>query len=107
MLAVRNKHNSIVKLLLEQPTLDLNSADQEGKTALHWAAYKNNVEGTKLLLADLRLNTHNHKDYDGRTPVMRAVFKNRVNIVRELVARPSVDLDTRSGLGFSLEDCAW
>ena len=37
MWAVRNKHNSIVKLLLDQPAVDVNVKDNDGKTALHWA----------------------------------------------------------------------
>ena len=33
--ALSNHHNSTVRLLLEQPTVDLNGADALGKTALH------------------------------------------------------------------------
>ena len=106
MWAVTNKHDSIVKLLLEQPTLDLNWANGIGWTALHFAAYYDNVEGVKLLLADPRLNTHNHKDNLGSTPVMTAIIHKKVNLLRELVANPSVDLDTRDEQGASLEDLA-
>ena len=103
MLAVAYKHNSIVKLLLEQSTLDLNSTNTYGKTALHFAAIYDNVEGARLLLADPRLNTRNHKDEDGWTPVMTAIFYKNVDALRELVAHPRVDLDTRDVLGRSLE----
>ena len=106
MWAVTKKHNSIVKFLLEQPTLDLNWADGTGYTALHFAAYKDNVEGAQLLLADPRLNTHNHKDRIGDTPVIMAIRCGKVNALRELVAHPSVDLDARDELGLSLEDRA-
>ena len=108
MWAVTKKHNSIVKLLLEQPTLDLNWADGYGLTALHFAADSDNVEGMKLLLADPRLNTHNQKDNMGRTPVMTAIDKKKMNVLRELVSHPSVnlDLDTRDYCGRSLEDAA-
>ena len=105
MWAVRKKNNPIVKLLLEQPTLDLNLTDSSGTTALHFAAIKDNVEGARLLLADPRLNTHNHKDNNGWTPVMTAIIHKKVNVLRELVAHPSVDLD----IGFkgrSLEEFA-
>ena len=70
------------------------------------AAYYDNVEGVKLLLADPRLNTHNHKDNGGWTPVMTAIVLKKVNVLRELVAHPSVDLDTRDERGQSLEDFA-
>ena len=106
MLAVEFKHNSIVKLLLEQPTLDLNLTDLNGMTALHSTAFYNNVEGARLLLADPRLNTHNHKDNNGWTPVKAAIVRKKVNVLRELVAHPSVDLDTRNNHGMSLEDWA-
>ena len=55
--AVGNFHNSIVSLLLEQPTVDLNGIDVSGETALHFAAKTGNVEGVRLLLGDPRLTT--------------------------------------------------
>ena len=65
-----------------------------------------NVEAVKLLLADPRLNTHNHEDSNGKTPVMAAIICKKVNALRELVAHPSVDLDARDNWGNSLEDLA-
>ena len=103
MRAVIGKHNSIVRLLLEQPTLDLNCTDDGSQAALHFAAMFDNVEGTRMLLADPRLNTHNHKDNEGGTPVMLAMFHDSVNTLRTLIAHPSVDLDTRDGQRRSLE----
>ena len=35
------KHNSIVKLLLDQPGVKTNEKDNDGWTALHWAADSN------------------------------------------------------------------
>ena len=49
MWAVTHQHNSIVKLLLEQPTLDLNLTDSNGWTVLHSAAYYDNVEVANTL----------------------------------------------------------
>ena len=49
MLAVAFKHISIVKLLLEQPALDLNLTDSNGWTVLHSAAYYDNVEVANTL----------------------------------------------------------
>ena len=107
MLAVSKKYNLIVKLLLEQPTLDLNCTEGNGNTALHIGATYDNVEGVRMLLADPRLNTHNHKDKDiGWTPVMAAMCRNKANTLRELVAHPCVDLDTTDYQGSNLEDWA-
>ena len=104
MRAVRLKKNSIVRLLLEQPALDLNLADNNGWTALHYAVFKD-MEGVRLLLADPRLDP-NQKNNDGHAPVMNAMFFCKVDALRELVAHPSVDLDTRNRLGWSLEEMA-
>ena len=105
MWALSKKHNSIVKLLLEQHTLDLNHTDGQDRSALHFAAMYDNVEGARLLLADPRLNTHNHKDTRGWTPVMAAMSFNKVNTLRELIAHPNVDLYTIDNRGRSLEGC--
>ena len=105
VLAVLHKRNSVVRLLLEQPTVALNCIET-GKTALHYAAVGDNVEGVQMLLADPRLNTVNPKDKWGMTPVMVAMFWKKVNALRELVNHPSVDLDTRDASGSSLEEVA-
>ena len=52
-----------------------------------------------LLLADPRLTTHNHKDNRGWTPVMSAAYYKNAGALRELVAHPSVNLDTKDELG--------
>ena len=93
----------IVKLLLEQPTVDLNYSDTSGQTALDKAARKDNVEAVKMLLADSRLTTHNHKDITGWTPAMSAAYWKRAGTLRELVAHPSVNLDTMDKLEDKLE----
>ena len=106
VLAVLHKRNSVVRLLLEQPTVALNCIET-GKTALHYAAVGDNVEGVQLLLADPRLNTVNPKDKWGMTPVMVAMIWKKANALRELVNHPSVDLDTRdASSGRGLEESA-
>ena len=106
MLAVMKGHNSIVRLLLEQPTLDLNLSDNGGTTALHFAAQYDNAEVVRLLLFDPRQNCVNPKDNYGKTPVMSAMFYRQENALRELVSNPSVDLSTLDGRGRSLEEVA-
>ena len=106
MLALFGSHNIVVRFLLEQPSLDLNCTNVSGRTALHFAVLGDNVDGLRLLLADPRLNTVNHKDKDSVTPVMAAVISKRLFVLHELVAHPSVDLDTRDDVGRSLEERA-
>ena len=98
MWALQNCNNSVVKFLLEQPTLDLNcvvGCDFKGWTALHYAAHADNSVGVRLLLADQRLTTANQMDKKGRTPVMVAVQFDMKQSLRELVNHLSVDLDPR------------
>ena len=107
MMAVTRKNFSpIVRLLLAQPSVDLNCADSKGWTALQHAAYSDNVEGVRMLLADPRLTTANHKSDSDGTPVMQAMLYECKEALCELVAHPSVDLDTTDGEGRSLEELA-
>ena len=108
MAAVKNRQNSVVRLLLEQPTMDLNCTDCFRETALHHAVTSDDAEIVQLLLNDPRLNA-NHKNTSGNTPVMLAMTQKKVNALRQLVAHPSVALDTRYtryGVGCSLEEMA-
>ena len=106
MWAVQLKHNSVVRFLLEQPTVDLNCTNSNDCTALHLAADDDNVEGVRLLLDDPRLSTVNHQNKNGETAVAVAVLHNNENALRELVAHPSVDLDVMDNDGRSMEELA-
>lgn len=106
MTALRFAQNPLVRLFLAQSSVDLNCTDSLSRSALHWAAEYDNAEGVQLLLDDPRLTTASHKDNCGRTPVMKAMFYNRVNALRKLVAHPCVDLNTRDNYGRSLEQVA-
>ena len=61
MRAVIRGYNSIVKLLLEQPGVNINekTAHADGDTALHRAVFGNNPEGARMLLLHPRMNTAN------------------------------------------------
>ena len=106
MIAVAHSNNSIVKFLLEQPTLDLNCTDSIGQTALHGAVFFENMEGLKMLLDDPRLTAVNHKNNDDETAVMFAMTNRRMDALRLLAFHPSVDLDARDWHGMSLEEVA-
>ena len=54
MSAIVGEHDSVVQLLLSQPSLDINSSDSYGDTALHCAACMDNVTGLRMLLGDSR-----------------------------------------------------
>ena len=98
MVAVENQHNSIVELLLSQPDLDVNlvANNWHGWTALHYACYARNLEGLKMLLAHPRMNSHNVKDRNGRTPLMAPINNRSVDCIKLLLKVDRVDLDTGS-----------
>jgi len=93
MHAVENKQNSIVKLLLDQPAVDVNLKDNVfSRTALHWAASGNNVAGARMLLLHKDISV-NVTDNDGNTALMIAVIYRKEEVLRELVEHQCVSLD--------------
>ena len=105
MLALSNKHNNVVRLLLNHPQIDVNKVDHDGACALHWAVYNDNHEGMAALLARQDLTTINQRSNHGRTPIMRALTgPTRVNCFNLLLAHPEVDLDTRNNYQRSPEE---
>ena len=100
MWAVRKKHNSIVKLLLDQPGVKINEKKNSlGWTALHWAAYHDNREGARMLLLHPTMDSANAKDDLIETAVMTAVRRGHKEVLMELVAHGSVSLDIINVLG--------
>ena len=93
MFAVCERHNSIVKLLLDQPGVKTNEKNNNGWTALHLAACHNNREGARMLLLHPTMDSANSKDNFGDTAVMTAVKRGQKEVLSELVAHQSVSLD--------------
>ena len=93
MSAVRESHNSIVKLLLDQPGVKTNEKNIHGCTALHKAAYSNNREAARMLLLHPTIDSANAKDNDGETAVMAAARLGCKEVLSELVKHESVSLD--------------
>ena len=87
------KHTQIVKLLLEQPLLGVNSKNSDGETALHYAVLYNNLEALELLLADPRINCINPVNNYGDTPLSRAMWSRKNDMVRVLLAHESMDVN--------------
>ena len=93
IIAVLNKHNSIVKLLLDQPAVDVNMKNDHGRTALHYAAWSNNTEGARMLLLHKDFNSFNVTGNFGDTALMIAVMGGNEEVRRELVKHQRVGLD--------------
>ena len=97
MLAVYKGHNSMVKLLLDQPRLKVNEKCHPGWTALFYAACGNNAEGARMLLLHPTFNSANSTDIGGKTALMKAVSEHKKEVLLELVKHESVSLDLREG----------
>ena len=106
MWAVRNKHNSTVRLLLEQPSLEVNMRDGMGLTALHWAAVENNPNAVPLLLADPRVDVHCRSNI-GRTALFCAALYGNAEAVRFFLAdqRSDVNIVDKDGLSLLHAAC--
>ena len=97
MWAVGNGHNSIVKLLLEQPAVKTNEKDNYGYTVLHLAALVNNAKGARMLLLHPGFNSANATNSSGNTALMKAVSGRKKELLLEVVKHGSVSLDLREG----------
>ena len=82
-----------MKLLLDQPAVDVNMKNDYGRTALHYAAWSNNTEGARMLLLHEDINSANVTNNNGDTALMCAVRKRNEEALRELVEHQCVSLD--------------
>ncbi|CAK9232361.1 unnamed protein product [Sphagnum troendelagicum] len=75
----------IVDLLLQQPMIDLNVRDSRDYTPLHFAAQDGHVEVVQRFLQEApgRVNFE-AQDNEGLTPVWRAIWNDRMEVVRLL-----------------------
>ena len=89
------KYVSILKLLLEQPSLKVNLAETTGgMTALHIASNSRNIEAVKVLSANPRVDV-NIKDSLNETPLMASTRSEpgRIDIFKLLLAEPRVEVN--------------
>ena len=82
MLAVRLAIEGIPELLIESGS-DVNIADENGKTALHWAASVNNVDAVNILLKNnANRDAQDHKD---ETPLFLAAREGSFQAAKALL----------------------
>ena len=103
--AVLGGHPEIMRRLLEHPGLRLDQRNFffSGETALQVACAMNRLSIVNLLCQDSRCTPSvvNKKDWDGKTPLMRAVLFGHLDIVREL-DKKGTDFFTKDSQGVSL-----
>ena len=82
--AAKKNDREAVRTLLKQPGINVNAAEPDGTTALHWATYHDNVEMADLLIrAGAKANTANDL---GVTPLWTASENGSEVMVRKLLA---------------------
>ena len=106
MVAARRGHNSILALLLQQPGLEVDLADDHGQTALHYSCRGGNSAGLALLLAHPGLSSLDARDDKMETALMMAVKLGQLGCVELLVQVPGVELNCRDRCSQSLVSLA-
>ena len=90
--AAKNGDREAVRALV-QKKVDVNTADADGTTALHWASYRDDLESADLLIrAGANVNAANDL---GATPLWIASGNSRASLVRALLqagANPNLAL---------------
>jgi len=85
-------HADIVRMLLADPRVDVNRAQNQGATPLNIACQYQQLEVVKLLLADPRVDVNIPNDRLG-TPFFYACNKMNLEIVRAMVAHPRLNVN--------------
>src|ERR1700722_10044357 len=97
-IAAQYGHEAVVKLLLAQDDVDINSKDRGGRTPLLWAARRGHEAVVKLFLARDDIDVDS-KDSGGRTPLSWAVSNGNEAVVKQFLARDDVDVDSKDLYG--------
>ena len=112
MHAADNGHHDIVRRLLEYPGIQIGKRDgswprDSGYTALHWACESNEISIVQLLCQDSKCDPGdvNKKEISGYTPLMIAVDRGYLDIVKELDIE-GTDFFTKDGDGGTLTEVA-
>jgi ankyrin repeat protein len=80
--AAKSADRNAVRLLLQQKA-DVNAAEGDGTTALHWASYRDDIESADLLIrAGAKVNAANDL---GATPLWAACLNGSSTMVRRLL----------------------
>ena len=107
MLGVQRGHVGVVEALLLVSSLDLNMTNQGGFSVAHIVVesdqvdYRRYLRILQLLCQDGRVDW-NAVDFDGYSPVLRALELNKVEMFRTLVKTPGVNTNITDGEGRSL-----
>jgi len=95
-----NGHVSCVKILLQQPEIDVNARNDDGFTSLLVASYRGHHEIVKILLQNPNiLPSINNGDSQGYTPLLCACLAPHLEVLRLLIRQSTLDVNQSSGNG--------
>ena len=94
MWAAHRGKADISELLLQQPGINIDCSDEDGRTAMHHACLFGRLEVLRMLLAARSQGSVNQLDKGGDTPLMSASNYGHVECVRLMVSVAGVDLET-------------
>jgi ankyrin repeat protein len=83
---ISNKKEWVTYILKQFTELDINTKDNSGWSALHFAASGNNVEIVDLLLKHKTIDLNVTDDY-GRTPLMNILHKNNAANAEDIIIK--------------------
>lgn len=117
MLAAQFGNENIVKLLLQAPEVDITVFDKSGTNACGFAIENNHQNIVKLFLQMPKFDINSRDNTKRRcTPLINAVIKNRINIVKLLLQAPAagaeagakaaIDINARDVHGSTALICA-
>jgi len=94
-LAARYGRAGVVRLLLREPAIDVNSVDKTNSTPLLLAATRGHEEVVRLLLNDKRVEVDTQDKRNG-TPLHRALFWGQEAVVRLLIEDQRSDINLQN-----------
>ncbi len=98
MIAGFKGHSEVVKLLLNQPNLNLSARDRDGWSPLFYALKSEKIEILQLMLRQPGLDV-NAKDVLGLSALNWALILGEIEIVTLMSKQPGIDINVRDALG--------
>ena len=100
--ALRWGHSDVVFLLVQQPKIDYNVKTEDGETLAHVAVRGGGVKCVETLAAQEKCECWNVPDSAEDTPFLKALKRNKMDILQILLQCPRVDLNMKDDNGDSL-----
>eukprot|EP01083_Nonionella_stella_P115902 344015_1 len=126
--AAKEGQTEIMEIMLSLPGVDLDVADADGLTALHWAADQGHAEIVHMILDSCEvyiqvgglldggqhirnrnpanLPDFNSVDHRGDTALHRATVRGHVSVIEEMLKHSRIDLFVRDNTGHTARELA-